>query len=160
MFINYSKINTSLKEPWNTIISQMTHENPKWGRLSLWPPQLDTGKFLQLTLFLDASAINSRILRAFACSLIEYQKQQRHKKQSIFRPAKLGFEQPFPKARHFFSNLTDLVFCLFVCCLWFFLFHFVVVVFKFYTLCFTMEAWEMGPQSLTHSLLMWFHHSW
>lgn len=110
MFINYSKINTSLKEPWNTIISQMTHENPKWGRLSLWPPQLDTGKFLQLTLFLDASAINSRILRAFACSLIEYQKQQRHKKQSIFRSAKLGFEQPFPKARHFFSNLTDLVF--------------------------------------------------
>lgn len=122
VFINYSKINTSLKEPWNTIISQMTHENPKWGRLSLWPPQLDTGKFLQLTLFLDASAINSRILRAFACSLIEYQKQQRHKKQSIFRPAKLGFEQPFPKARHFFSNLTDLVFCLFVCCLWFFCF--------------------------------------
>lgn len=25
-------------------------------------------------------------------------------KQSIFRPAKLGFEQPFSKARHFFSS--------------------------------------------------------
>lgn len=94
MFIDYLKIKTSLKEPWHTIVSQMTQGNLNWGRLNLRPPQLGTWEFLQLTLFLDASAINFWILRAFACSLIEYQKQPRHKNNLFLGQLNLVLNNP------------------------------------------------------------------
>lgn len=111
-----------------------------------------------LTLFLDASAINSWILRAFACSLIEYQKQQRHKNNLFLGQLNLVLNNPSQKQDISFLIEQVWVFVVVVVHLRFVLFLLLFSNFIPYVLQWRHK--EMGPQSLTHSLLMRLHHCW
>lgn len=70
------------------------------------PPASPTGYMRIFTVDTVSGCISHKLLdpEGFCMLTNRIPKTATTQKQSIFRPAKLGFEQPFPRARHFFSN--------------------------------------------------------